>query len=51
MFPFYLYTFADGYSCCVRGFSVQEIQVMEHKHGKLIFKEKEQEYVRRNYGR
>lgn len=35
---FYWYTFADGYSVCVRGFSKQELKVEESKHGKLTKK-------------
>ena len=35
---FYWYTFTDGYSCCVRGFSKQELRVEERKHGKLVGK-------------
>ncbi len=37
---FYWFTFADGYSTCVRGFSAQERRVEEAKHGKLISKTK-----------
>lgn len=37
---FYWFTFADGYSVCVRGFSKQELCVEERKHGKLNNKKK-----------
>ena len=33
---YYWFTFADGYSVCVRGFSKQELKVEESKHGKLL---------------
>ena len=36
MNKYYWFTFSDGYSCCVRGFSKQELAVEELKHGKLI---------------
>ena len=36
MNKYYWFTFADGYSVCVRGFSKQELAVEESKHGKLI---------------
>lgn len=36
---YYWFTFADGYSVCVRGFSNQELKVEEMKHGKLVKKE------------
>ena len=32
---YYWFTFTDGYSVCVRGFSKQELRVEENKHGKL----------------
>ena len=35
---FYWFTFADGYQCCVRGFSAQERRVEERKHGKIVGK-------------
>lgn len=35
---FYQFTFADGYRCCVRGFSAQERRVEERKHGKIVDK-------------
>lgn len=35
---FYWFTFADGYSECVKGYSKQELKVIERKHGKLISK-------------
>ena len=35
---YYWFTFADGYSVCVRGFSKQELRVEENKHGKLLRK-------------
>ena len=34
----YWFTFADGYSVCVKGFSKQELRVEESKHGKLLRK-------------
>jgi hypothetical protein len=37
---FYWFTFADGYSVCVRGLSKQELRVEERKHGKLKNKQK-----------
>lgn len=37
---FYWYTFEDGYSTCVKGFSKQELRVEEHKHGKVVKKER-----------
>lgn len=37
---FYWFTFEDGYRCCVRGLSRQELKVEESKHGKMIGKEK-----------
>lgn len=37
---FYWFTFSDGYSVCVRGFSKQELRVEERKHGKLMQKTK-----------
>ena len=33
---YYWFTFIDGYSVCVRGFSKQELRVEENKHGKLL---------------
>jgi hypothetical protein len=36
---YYWFTFADGYRCCVRGFSKQELAVEKRKHGKLVGKE------------
>lgn len=36
---YYWFTFADGYRVCTRGFSKQELQAEENKHGKLIKKE------------
>jgi hypothetical protein len=39
MNKYYWFTFADGYSVCVKGFSKQELRVEENKHGKLIKKE------------
>lgn len=36
---YYWFTFADGYSVCVRGFSSQELAVEERKHGKLVLRE------------
>ena len=35
---YYWFTFADGYSVCVKGFSKQELRVEENKHGKLLRK-------------
>ena len=35
---FYWFTFEDGYSVCVKGFSKQEMKVENRKHGKLISK-------------
>ena len=35
---YYWFTFADGYSVCVKGFSKQEVRVEENKHGKLLRK-------------
>lgn len=37
---FYWFTFADGYSVCVKGFSKQELRIEEYKHGKVVKKEK-----------
>lgn len=37
---FYWFYFEDGYSCCTRGFSKQELKIEEMKHGKLLKKEK-----------
>ena len=39
MSGYYWFTFADGYSVCVRGFSKRELAVEESKHGKLVRKE------------
>ena len=39
MNKYYWFTFADGYRCCVPGFSSQELAVEERKHGKLVRKE------------
>lgn len=36
----YWYFFADGYSCCVKGLSKQDLDLEQMKHGKLIRKEK-----------
>lgn len=36
---FYWFTFADGYRCCTRGYSRQELRVEESKHGRLVRKE------------
>ena len=38
MTKYFWFTFADGYSVCVRGFSKQEFAVEESKHGKLVEK-------------
>lgn len=35
---YYWFEFADGYRCCVRGFSKQELRAEENKHGKLLRK-------------
>lgn len=35
---YYWFEFADGYKCCVRGMSTQELRVEESKHGKLLRK-------------
>jgi len=37
---YYWYTFADGYRCCVRGFSPQELQNEVDKHGMMVKKER-----------
>lgn len=37
---YYWFTFEDGYSVCVRGFSKHELAVEESKHGKLVVKER-----------
>ena len=37
---YYWFTFEDGYSVCVRGFSKQEMRVEIRKHGKLVSKER-----------
>lgn len=39
MYKYYWFTFADGYKVCARGFSSQELEIEEQKHGKLILKE------------
>ena len=36
---YYWFTFTDGYKCCVRGMSKQELKIEEMKHGKLVKKE------------
>lgn len=36
----YWYCFEDGYECCVRGMSAQELRVEVRKHGKLVAKVK-----------
>lgn len=38
MGKYYWHLFEDGYCCCVRGFSAQELRVEISKHGKLIKK-------------
>ena len=35
---YYWFTFSDGYSVCVKGFSKQELRVEENKHGRLLRK-------------
>ena len=35
---YYWFIFADGYRCCVKGMSKQELSVEERKHGKLVEK-------------
>lgn len=35
---FYWFTFEDGYSVAVKGFSKHELKVEEAKHGKLVSK-------------
>ena len=37
---YYWYTFADGYRCCVRGFSSREFQNEIDKHGNVVKKER-----------
>ena len=37
---FYWFEFEDGYKCCVKGFSKQELKIEEQKHGKVVKKEK-----------
>ena len=37
---FYWFYFEEGYSCCTRGFSKQELKIEEMMHGKLLIKEK-----------
>ena len=37
---YYWFTFADGYTVCVKGFSKQELRVEVRKHGRLIKKER-----------
>jgi hypothetical protein len=39
MSAFYWFTFEDGYTVCVRGFSRNELRIEELKHGKLVRKE------------
>lgn len=36
---YYWFTFADGYRCCCRGLSKQELKIEQMKHGKLVKKE------------
>lgn len=36
MKKYYWYTFADGYNCCVVGFSKQELEIEVQKHGKVV---------------
>ena len=36
MIKYYWYTFEDGYKCCVRGFSENELKVEIAKHGKVV---------------
>ena len=38
MGKWYWYEFADGYRCCVRGMSSQELSVEVSKHGKVVRK-------------
>lgn len=38
---YYWYTFSDGYQCCVRGFSKNELAREEQKHGELLRKEED----------
>jgi len=38
MVKYYWFIFEDGYICCVRGFSEQELNVEIQKHGSLIVK-------------
>ena len=35
---FYWFTFEDGYSVCVKGFSKRELAWEIRKHGKVVFK-------------
>lgn len=35
---YYWFEFEDGYKCCVRGLSKQELMVEESKHGNLLRK-------------
>ena len=35
---YYWFTFSDGYSVCVKGFSKQELRIEENKHGRLLRK-------------
>jgi len=37
---YYWHQFKDGYRCCVRGFSKNELEREIIKHGKLIKKER-----------
>lgn len=37
---FYWFEFEDGYRCCVKGLSKQELKIEEQKHGKVVKKEK-----------
>ena len=38
------FTFADGYSEVCRGYSRNELKVMERKHGSLVAKEYDDTY-------
>ena len=40
MVKYYWFIFEDGYRCCVRGFSEQELQNEINKHGMMIKKER-----------
>jgi hypothetical protein len=35
---YYWFEFTDGYRCCVKGLSKQELRTEENKHGKLLRK-------------